>query len=121
MDMQLKQYERLRRRKVDNKGEETLRHMQSRFVRLIGLLIIFADDQGYELTFGDAFATSGHMKDSLHYSRLAIDLNLFKGGVYLTETMDYKTLGTYWESIGGSWGGRFGDGNHYSLEYKGRR
>jgi len=30
-------------------------------------------------------------------------------------------LGEYWESIGGSWGGRFGDGNHYSLKYKGRR
>jgi len=61
------------------------------------------------------------MKNSLHYIRLAIDLNLFKGGVYLTETMDHETLGLYWEGIGGSWGGRFGDGNHYSLEYKGRR
>jgi len=30
-------------------------------------------------------------------------------------------LGLYWESIGGSWGGRFGDGNHFSLEHEGRR
>jgi len=121
MNEQLKQYERLRRLKVDNKGFESLRYKQSRFVRLVSLLIIFADDQGYELTFGDAYANTGHMSNSLHYSRLAIDLNLFKGGVYLTETMDHETLGLYWESIGGSWGGRFGDGNHYSLEYKGRR
>jgi len=80
-------------------------------------LINYATLQGYELTFGDAFASSGHIKDSFHYKRLAIDLNLFKDGEYLTETEDHRTLGLFWESIGGTWGGRFEnpDGNHYSL------
>jgi hypothetical protein len=27
----------------------------------------------------------------------------------------------FWESIGGSWGGRFNDGNHYSLEHRGMK
>ena len=121
MDLHVMDYIDLTRREVDNKGNETLRQKQSRFVRLIALLIIYANTHGYELTFGDAYAKSGHMTNSLHYSRLAIDLNLFRAGVYLDESEDHKTLGVYWESLGGSWGGRFGDGNHYSLEYKGRR
>ena len=121
MILSKKQHEDLGRCKVAPKGCESLRQLQSRFVRLVSLLIIFADDQGYELTFGDAYAKTGHMSNSLHYSRLAIDLNLFKGNKYLTKTEDHKILGEYWESIGGSWGGRFGDGNHYSLKYKGRR
>ena len=88
---------------------------------MIADLIIFAYDQGYEVTFGDAYAKSGHSSASLHYSRLAIDLNLFKDGAWLSDTEDHAPLGRYWESIGGSWGGRFNDGNHYSLEHEGRR
>ncbi len=94
---------------------------QRKFTRMIGLLIEHAYDSGYELTFGDAYAHDGHMNNSLHYSRLAVDFNLFKDGEYLTKTSDHKLLGEYWESIGGSWGGRFNDGNHYSLEHNGRR
>lgn len=98
----------------------SLRTKQSRFVRMISTLIIFADAQGYELTFGDAWAHDGHKDDSLHYDRLAIDLNLFKDGKYLIRTEDHIILGEFWESMGGSWGGRYEDGNHYSLEHEGR-
>ena len=93
---------------------KTLRQRQSEFARNIGLLIAFAYDQGYELTFGDAYAKTGHIDGSFHYKRLAIDLNLFKDGVYLTTTEDHRPLGEFWESLGGTWGGRFNDGNHYS-------
>jgi len=95
----------------------SLRKQQSQFARMVGLLINYATLQGYEVTFGDAFAKSGHIDGSFHYKRLAIDLNLFKDGEYLTETQDHKPLGLFWESIGGTWGGRFKnpDGNHYSL------
>lgn len=99
----------------------SLRAKQSKFVEMVGRLIAFAYEHGYELTFGDAFAKSGHMNGSLHYIRLAIDLNLFKDGKYLTSTEDHKELGEYWESLGGSWGGRFKDGNHYSLAHEGRK
>ncbi len=99
----------------------TLRQKQSKFARMVGLLIAYAYEKDYEITFGEAYATDGHMKNSLHYKRLAIDLNLFKDGKYLDKTEDHKHLGYFWESIGGSWGGRFNDGNHYSLEHKGRK
>ena len=82
---------------------------------MVALLILHAEQLGYEVTFGDAWASTGHKINSFHYSRLAIDLNLFKNGRYLTSTGSHTPLGEYWESIGGSWGGRFGDGNHYSL------
>ena len=93
-----------------------LREHQSKFVLMVAALITFAYECGYELTFGDAWAQSGHIGDSFHYRRLAIDLNLFKDGKYLPRTEDHKPLGKYWESIGGTWGGRFKspDGNHYS-------
>jgi hypothetical protein len=48
-----------------------------------------------------------------------LDLNLFKDGKYLALTEDHKPLGEWWESQGGAWGGRFNDGNHYSLEHEG--
>lgn len=119
--MELSNYAPLRRFTTNSKGKETLRRKQSRFVRMVTLLIRYADSKGYELTFGDAWATMGHMDGSNHYIRLAIDLNLFRDGKYLTTTKDHRPLGLYWESIGGAWGGRFEDGNHYSLEHKGKR
>ena len=99
----------------------TLRQKQSKFARMVALLIQFAYQQGYELTFGDAWANSGHKKDSNHYIRLAIDLNLFRNGRYLRSTKSHLPLGEFWESIGGTWGGRFDDGNHYSLEHQGHK
>jgi len=89
---------------------------------MVGKLIDHAYSMdGVELTFGDAFAHDGHMKGSLHYERLAIDLNLFVLGEYKSDTESYRPLGEYWESIGGAWGGRFNDGNHFSLAYGGRK
>lgn len=108
-----------------------LSERQAEFTRKVALLILFAYELGYKITFGDAWAKSGHSTNSCHYIRLAIDLNLFKDGRYLPQTEDHRKLGEFWESIGGTWGGRFDesspgagdgcDGNHYSLEWQGRR
>ncbi len=106
---------------TSDKGIESVRMKQSRFVRLIALLIQFAVDEGYQITFADAFAKTGHMEGSLHYIRLAIDLNIFKGNKYITKFEEVKEIGEYWESLGGSWGGRFGDVWHFSLEHKGKK
>ena len=111
---------------------ESLGQKQRRFTRLIGLLIEYAYQQGYELTFGDAYRDprvhgdvgvkkSYSSANSLHKSRLAVDFNLFKDGQFLTSTEAHRPLGEYWESLGGTWGGRFNDGNHYSLEHQGRK
>lgn len=102
------------------------------FSRMVADLILFAYERGYELTLGDAyrdprvFGPVGTRKyyssaNSLHKERLAIDLNLFKDGAFLTRTEDHKELGEFWEAIGGTWGGRFNDGNHYSIEHNGRK
>jgi hypothetical protein len=102
----------------------TLRQKQSRFAHMVALLILHAEQLGYELTFGDAYRdarVSYGLASSLHRQRLAIDLNLFKDGRFLQATADHEPLGHYWEAIGGCWGGRFRDpdGNHYSLEHGG--
>lgn len=61
------------------------------------------------------------IRTSLHGDRLAIDLNVFVNGVYQTQTEAYRPLGEKWESLGGTWGGRFGDGNHFSIAHEGRK
>lgn len=93
-----------------------LNEQQAQFTRMVSALINHATELGYDLTFGDAWATDGHRDGSFHYKRLAVDFNLFIDGVYKRSTASHLPLGVYWESIGGTWGGRFGrkDGNHYS-------
>lgn len=110
----------------------TLGQKQRKFTEMIGRLIAFAYANGYELTVGDAHrderahgafgVKQGYgAAFSLHKLRLAQDFNLFKDGKFLRNTEDHKPLGEFWESIGGAWGGRFDDGNHYSLEHQGRK
>jgi len=109
----------------------TLGDKQREFTLMLAGLITWAYDQGYELTFGEVYRTpeqaawnAAHgvgIVNSLHTKRLAADLNLFKDGVFLTTTEAHRPLGEKWESMGGSWGGRFTkpDGNHYSLAHEG--
>lgn len=61
------------------------------------------------------------IRRTAHGNQLALDLNAFKNGVYLTKTEDWKELGEHWESLHPlcRWGGRFGDGNHLSVEHDG--
>lgn len=63
------------------------------------------------------------IRNSLHEVSLAIDLNLFKDGVYLMTTEQWKQVGEKWESMHelARWGGRFSDANHVSLEHEGRK
>ena len=102
----------------------TLREKQSKFMSMMARLILYAESIGYEVTAGDFYRDPrcpyGHKK-SLHKLRLAGDLNLFKDGEYLVRTEHHEPLGLYWESMGGTWGGRFEDGNHYSLEHEGMK
>lgn len=110
----------------------TLGSKQRKFTLMVADLILWAYDHGYELTFGDAYRDprvfgkpgirDGYGRaNSNHKKRLAVDLNLFINGKYMTKTEDHLPLGEKWESMGGSWGGRFDDGNHYSLEHQGYR
>lgn len=115
----------------------TLRQKQSVFAKNIGLLIAYAYAQGYELTFGEAMRTAyqqaynvahglSKTNDSKHEVKLAVDLFLFKNGVYLTVNEDYKFLGDYWCSLdpANTWGGDFNhtgkndfiDSDHFEMK-----
>ena len=89
---------------------------QREFTKALTELQVWMLEQGFEFTLGDAFAKTGHIKGSFHYKRLAIDLNLFVDDKYQTTTEAHRPIGIQWESLGGTWGGRFRkkDGNHYS-------
>lgn len=112
----------------------TLSDKQQNFTLMVAKLITFAYANDYELTFGEAFRTDAQqalhlasgkskVKRSKHQDRLAVDFNLFKEGVYLTASEDYKELGKFWKSLdpaNNRWGGDFvgfHDGNHF--EYGG--
>lgn len=115
------------------KPPQTLRQKQNRFSGMVARLLLKAQEMGFEVTLGEAYRTPQQaalnaqkgtgIRNSLHTMRLAIDLNLFCGGQWLVGTEEHRPLGEWWESIGGSWGGRFArpDGNHYSLAHDGRR
>lgn len=111
----------------------TLRQKQSLFARYVALLLLEAYHLGYEVTLGEAFrspeeaarlAKAGKgIATSLHTSRLAIDLNLFREGHYLSSSEAHRPLGEWWEAQHelARWGGRFNDGNHYSFAHGGRQ
>jgi len=108
-----------------------LRAKQSIFVKNVGSLIDYVYENGFELTFGDAYrspeqaalyAKQGKgIADSLHCKRLAIDLNLFKDGKYLTDKESYAQFGAYWKSLhpANRWGGDFKklvDSVHFEMQ-----
>ena len=98
--------------------KETYREKRCRFTKILAKLILYANSLGYEVAIDRARDDNSKY---LHKYSLAADLNLYKDSKYLRSTKSHELLGLYWESMGGSWGGRFSDGNHYSLAYRGMR
>lgn len=108
--------------------------LQTEFSVCVAKLILFLIENGYEVTFGDAYrderCSYGHPK-SVHRKRLAIDLNLFRNGEYLEDSEDHRRAGNFWKKLNPNarWGGDFKnskgepepDGNHYSFEYEGMK
>lgn len=119
----------------------TLREQRCLFTRLFAQLITWANANGYETSFEEVMrskvqaaanaASGAGIGNSLHLIGLAGDLNLYRGGVWLQKSEDHAELGTYWKSLHPlcRWGGDFKDangrskpdGNHYSLEWQGRK
>lgn len=109
---------------------ETLREKQTRFARHVPDLIEYAFKLGYlvgrcewvrdpKTALVNAEKGIG-IKCSLHCEGLAIDLALYTAdGVYLTASLGYTALGTYWKSLQPDfyWGGDFRshDYDHFSL------
>lgn len=109
--------------------------LQEEFAQQTANLIKKASQLGYGVTFGEAYRTpeqaalnaakGSGISNSLHTERLAIDLNLFKDGIYIQDDTGHRELGTWWKTIGPMyrWGGDFKkpDPNHYSLSPDGVR
>ena len=106
---------------------------QELFARMLPSLLLKAFELGFEIRLGDLFRDPrvhgelgekigyGH-KNSNHKNKLAIDLNLReREGGMVTTTEGHRELGEWWEKQHAlcRWGGRFADGNHYSLYHKG--
>jgi len=91
------------------------------FTRCVHQLLGRMLEAGYEPMLGKDGLK--HMPNSLHYDGLAVDIDLTKGGQYLSRTEDHRQFGEYWEGLNPlcCWGGRFGDGNHYSVTMGGRK
>jgi hypothetical protein len=108
---------------------DKLVEQQQAFTRLVAQLITWTYEQGYALTFGEAYRTLqqqrwyvdqglSHTLTSRHRDRRAIDLNLFVDGKYQTDYKAYLPLGEYWKSLdkhcvwGGDWE-TLRDANHF--------
>lgn len=116
----------------------SLRQKQSIFAFLSARLMLYMNENGYEFTYGETYRSPEEAArlvklykagkgpkatlNSLHSKKLAIDLNLFKNGKYLSDTESHRMFGEWWERqhINCRWGGRYGDGNHYEFLEKPR-
>ena len=109
---------------------------QHEFAHDVALLLQEAERLGFRVSLGEAWRPPDLQKlyveqgkswtmNSRHLARRAIDLNLFKGGVFMEGSEAHRELGEWWEKQHplARWGGRFKtpDGNHYSLEYGGMK
>ena len=110
----------------------TLGDKQRLFFRLLPRLLDKVIELSYEGTTGDAFRDPrvhgeigvrrgyGHPK-SAHKNKLAIDINLFKDGRYITDDEGHREIGEWWVQQHPlcRCGSSFGDYNHYSIEHNG--
>lgn len=101
---------------------------QQKFSLMLAKLILYADSKGWKFTLGEGYRADGHghMRGSLHYSRLAQDLNLFIGDQWIhSDHPAWHELGKYWLSLDpeAAWGGEFSsvDLNHFSIEHGGKK
>ena len=112
----------------------TLGDKRRQFTALVARLLLKIQESGDEAALHYSFRSNeeqnrlfkeGKTKircgKSCHNFGLAVDINLYKGGVYQTSTKAHQPYGEWWEKQHplARWGGKFGDGNHYSFEHNG--
>jgi hypothetical protein len=107
-------------------GVSELWQKQIKLPLMLGAVVAYAKVKGYDITYGEGYDDDGkgHMAGSLHYIRLAQDLNLFKDGKYLGDGPEmekgHNLLHDLWDKLGGA--ARIpGDLNHYSIAHGGKR
>jgi len=109
--------------------ELSLKEKRMLFTQCVVLLIKRMTESGFKPCLGKDGLK--HMKNSLHYDGLAVDIDLYDGdGVYLSTTDAHRDFGMYWEGLHELcfWGGNglkqdglYHDGNHYAVTDSGRK
>jgi hypothetical protein len=120
----------------------TLREQRVLFTRLICEFGVWAFQNGYSIAFGEVVRTKAQaqanaasgagISNSLHLDGLAVDFNLYldldhdgQQDDYASDSGMHRPLGDKWKTMHPlcRWGGDFKrpDGNHYSLEWQGRK
>jgi hypothetical protein len=110
---------------------------QARFTDcVIQLIRTLTEQYNYRVTLGECYRPPETAElyskqgigsaNSNHCVRLAVDLNLFYQGEFLTSLEEYRTAGGLWKSLDpdARWGGDFKnlkDGNHFSFEHLGHQ
>lgn len=102
---------------------------QSAFLLNVCRLVQFATELGYKVTIGEAERTKEQAElyykqgkgilSSKHCSRLAVDLNFYKAGKLVNNRVSLDAVGSFWEHLGGIWGGRFkkyDDSRHFEAK-----
>ena len=103
---------------------------QQTFTLNVAKLILYINVKGYKCTFGETLRTKEMAQiyaktgkgivDSNHLYKLAVDLNLFKNGVYLSDAKEYKQFADYWLTLntfnesGYYW--KSVDANHFEMD-----
>jgi hypothetical protein len=97
-----------------------LREEQIAFLEDVCKLLEFCRRAGFEITGGELYRTPEQQQiyvstgrsqtlQSNHLRRLAIDLNIFKGGALCSQKSQLLEVGKFWESLHpkNRWGGNF--------------
>ena len=114
-----------------------LSESQAIFSVNVAKLILHINESGHTCAGGEWWRTpemaaiyakrGTGIKRSRHCDKMAIDLSIFKDGVWLTDTESYRQFGVYWCSLnslnrwGGDWDGDGvpdlgeNDGNHFEM------
>lgn len=96
----------------------SLSEKQIKFAAMVGKLLSHAAEQGIPAKVGTWYRSpevqaallkrkATQLSHSKHQDGLAVDLCIIRGGQLPNDDPGYDNLGAFWESIGGTWGGRW--------------
>jgi len=109
--------------------EINLREQQAMFAVMVAWLICHTDYLAMQGFILELYRTKERQAqlvaekkswtmNSKHIDGLAIDLCILKNGKVSWDVADYKPLGEFWVSIGGTWGGNWKVCDAVHFEYK---
>lgn len=93
---------------------------QEAFSKDVLSLFTYLHEKGFQVRIGEAYRTKEQQEiyikakrsqtfNSMHLKKCAIDLHIFKGGVWLKAKGELQKIGDFWESLSpkNRWGGNW--------------